>query len=200
MILSQTAEYALRATAALASTGDRLVPTAELAKLADVPMPYLAKVLQQLAGADLIRGRRGVGGGYALNRAHEDISLFDVISAVSAVRMPGPMPAESEAGDVLDSLDRVVRKATHNAINVYQTVTVADIARGTVQQNGAASNGNGHANGHSNGHAKSALNGNGNGNGHGQHADSANGQTGHDHQTNGHKPSSLAVNGNGQLH
>ena len=45
MMLSQTAEYALRATAALASCDGRLVPTAELARRAGVPTPYLAKVL-----------------------------------------------------------------------------------------------------------------------------------------------------------
>ncbi|MEM8758527.1 MAG: Rrf2 family transcriptional regulator [Planctomycetota bacterium] len=131
MMLSQTAEYALRAVASLAASGDRLVPTAELAKAADVPMPYLAKVLQQLAAADLIKGRRGVGGGYMLNRSHEEISLFDIINAVNAVRVPGENAQADDAAEtdpVLGSLERVVREATTSAISVYQTVTIADLS------------------------------------------------------------------------
>ncbi|MGP1273310.1 MAG: Rrf2 family transcriptional regulator [Phycisphaerales bacterium] len=132
MMLSQTAEYALRATASLASCPGRLVPTAELAERAGVPMPYLAKVLQQLAAAELIRGRRGVGGGYTLNRPLEEISLFDVISAVSVVRVPkqDDDSAEPVAKDhALESLERVVHEAASSALRVYQTVTVADLAK-----------------------------------------------------------------------
>ena len=146
-MLSQTAEYALRATASLAASGDRLVPTAELAERAGVPMPYLAKVLQQLASADLIRGRRGVGGGYTLNRPHDEISLFDIINAVSVVRIPTNEADQPTGDDVLGSLERVVREASSSALRVYQSVTVADLARQSqAHTNGANTNG-AHSNG-----------------------------------------------------
>src|SRR5262249_779585 len=62
-VFSQTTEYALRAMACLALAPDELVPTSVLADKTKVPANYLAKVLQQLAGGGLIRGRRGVGRG-----------------------------------------------------------------------------------------------------------------------------------------
>ena len=65
-MFSQTTEYALRAMACLAMAPDELVPTSTLAERTKVPANYLAKVLQQLASGGLIKGRRGVGGGYKL--------------------------------------------------------------------------------------------------------------------------------------
>ena len=61
-MLSQTTEYALRAMSCLAYMPDDLVSTAQLAEVTRVPMNYLAKVLQLLSKAELINGRRGVGG------------------------------------------------------------------------------------------------------------------------------------------
>ena len=62
-MLSQTVEYALRAMVCLAQSPDQLTPTPALASKTKVPPNYLAKVLQVLAQAELIEGRRGVGGG-----------------------------------------------------------------------------------------------------------------------------------------
>ena len=83
-MLSQTSEYALRAMVCLASGNGGLTPTPELAKSADVPHNYLAKVLQMLASADLVAGRRGVGGGYRLCRDPEQIKLLDIVNAACA--------------------------------------------------------------------------------------------------------------------
>ena len=61
-MFSQTTEYALRAMACLALRPQQLTSAIALADQTKVPANYLAKVLQQLAGAGLIDGRRGVGG------------------------------------------------------------------------------------------------------------------------------------------
>ncbi len=71
-MFSQTTEYALRVMAWLALSPDLLVPTLTLADKTKVPAHYLAKVLQQLASAELVTGRRGVRGGYKLARAAKD--------------------------------------------------------------------------------------------------------------------------------
>src|SRR4051812_36360166 len=85
-MFSQTTEYALRAMACLALYPDKLVPISALAELTKVPPNYLAKVLQQLAAAKLIGGRRGVGGGYRLKKPPEQVRLLDVINAVGEVK------------------------------------------------------------------------------------------------------------------
>ena len=43
---------------------------------------YLAKILGQLASAKILRSRRGLKGGYELNRRPEDITLLDIIETL----------------------------------------------------------------------------------------------------------------------
>ncbi|MEL7472972.1 MAG: Rrf2 family transcriptional regulator [Planctomycetota bacterium] len=93
-MLSQTAEYALRAMAILAYSPDELVPTPKLAEETKVPSNYLAKVLQLLAGDGLIIGRRGVGGGYRLARPAGEISMLKVVNAVESVERICSCPLE----------------------------------------------------------------------------------------------------------
>lgn len=132
-MLSQTAEYALRAVASLAPNKGQLVPTNELAKLADVPPPYLAKVLQQLAAAEIIRGRRGVGGGYTLSRDPSDISLLEVALAVGPIREPrSELTLRSKADGLADLHQLIDSSAAHLRDNLERT-TVADVAQRTDQ-------------------------------------------------------------------
>ena len=55
-------------------------------------MNYLAKVLQLLARADIVTGRRGVGGGYRLTREPKDISMLDVINAIDPIKRISSCP------------------------------------------------------------------------------------------------------------
>jgi Rrf2 family protein len=83
-ILSQTAEYALRAVVCLAAENSSLtVP--QIAGRTGVPAGYLSKVLQSLARAGLIQSQRGMGGGFRLAHAANEITIFDVVNAVDTV-------------------------------------------------------------------------------------------------------------------
>lgn len=127
-MLTQTAEYALRAMTALAMRPGESMTAAALADATRVPPDYLAKVLQQLGAAGLIRGRRGVGGGYALDRAASDVRLIDVINAVAQMRTvescplgPGSAPGE------LCSLHRAIDRALQAAIVIFEDMTIEDV-------------------------------------------------------------------------
>lgn len=127
-MFSQTTEYALRAMSCLALKPDRLVPTPTLAKQTQVPSNYLAKVLQQLAAANLIVGRRGVGGGYRLARSAKQINLLDVINAVTNVKRITSCPLGlSNHGSNLCALHRKADEAAAAVINVFHGVTLADL-------------------------------------------------------------------------
>ncbi len=65
----------------------------ELAKAEAVPSNYLVQILNELRTAGLITSRRGKQGGYALARAPEEISLFEVMRAVE-----GEILAHSQSG------------------------------------------------------------------------------------------------------
>ena len=127
-MFSQTTEYALRAMACLALTPDELVSTVELAKQTKVPSNYLAKVLQQLSTANLIGGRRGVGGGYKLARPAAKIRLMDVLAAMGAVKRVHTCPLGlPNHGPNLCPLHRAVDDAAAAAIAVFEGSTLADL-------------------------------------------------------------------------
>lgn len=82
-MLSKTSEYALRAMAWLAKQKTLVFfKTEKIAETIKAPEAYLSKILQSLNKAGLVQARKGLKGGYALNKAAELISLFDVIMAV----------------------------------------------------------------------------------------------------------------------
>jgi Rrf2 family transcriptional regulator, nitric oxide-sensitive transcriptional repressor len=91
-MISQTAEYALRAAVCLAAEPERPCTTPELARLARVPAGYLAKVMQSLVRAGLVRSRRGQGGGFTLATSPADITVLAVVNAVDPFRPLGGCP------------------------------------------------------------------------------------------------------------
>ena len=81
--ISSKADYAVRATAELASAAGQGPITAErIAKAQDIPLGFLLKILSELRHARIVRSRRGAEGGYELGRPANAITLADVIRAV----------------------------------------------------------------------------------------------------------------------
>lgn len=82
MLLSQTAEYALRATAFLATLprGSTLRAT-DLSRATGIPVSYLSKILRRLVIQGLLTGHKGHGGGFALSRPPARIRLADILKA-----------------------------------------------------------------------------------------------------------------------
>ena len=85
-MFSQTAEYALRAMVWLAEHQvDEPLGNVAIAEATKVPQTYLAKVMQALVKAELVTSRRGVGGGFVLNRSADEISVLDVVNSVDPI-------------------------------------------------------------------------------------------------------------------
>ncbi len=127
-MLSQTTEYALRAMSCLAYSPETLTPTPDLAAQTKVPANYLAKVLQSLAQAELIVGRRGVGGGYRLARPAEAISLMDVINAIDPVKPIHECPLGlPNHGANLCPLHTCMDRAARTLIQQFEGVTLAKL-------------------------------------------------------------------------
>lgn len=81
-MFSRTVEYALRAAVWLASNPESSHTSRRLAEVTLVPLNYLAKVMQTLVDAELVTSQRGLGGGFALARPADRISVLDVVNAV----------------------------------------------------------------------------------------------------------------------
>lgn len=89
-LISQTAEYALRALALIAALPDgRSLTAIELAEHATVPVHYLSKVLRRLVAAGLLSSQKGHGGGFCLARVASEIRFADVLAAVGEPLVTG---------------------------------------------------------------------------------------------------------------
>jgi Rrf2 family protein len=85
-MLSQTAEYALRAVLYLADRADdRAAPVDELAARLGAPRNYLSKTLHRLAREGVLESTRGKGGGFRLGMPPDDLPLLRVIAPFDAM-------------------------------------------------------------------------------------------------------------------
>lgn len=67
--------------ARLHGTGE-LAQIDHLAKVEAVPANFLAQILGELRNGGLVTSKRGIQGGYALARAPDQISLYDVVKVI----------------------------------------------------------------------------------------------------------------------
>jgi Rrf2 family protein len=83
MRLTRQGDYAVRVMLDLATHGtDTPVTRAQIQARQRVPAAYLAKTIQALARAGLVRTRPGANGGVSLGRAPDRVTLLRVIEAV----------------------------------------------------------------------------------------------------------------------
>lgn len=93
-MFTQTTEYALRAAVWLAENHGGAQTTQQIARATKVPAGYLAKVLQALGRAGLLRGSRGLHGGFELSRPPEEVRLIDILNVVEPIRRIRTCPLE----------------------------------------------------------------------------------------------------------
>ena len=132
MKLSHLADYAvvLMTAAARRPAGARLSAT-ELSAETGVPLPTAQKLMGQLAACGLLSSVRGAGGGFALSRPAERISLADIVEAVE-----GPIAMSACSDGKFDcALDAHCRVKPHmgvvgNAVRgALGAVTLTELAR-----------------------------------------------------------------------
>ena len=81
MNLTLESDYALRIVYHLAYCGEML-DAARLSETVGVSLRFTLKILRKLRLAGLLRSFKGAGGGYALARPAETITMYDVIVAI----------------------------------------------------------------------------------------------------------------------
>ena len=101
MKISARDEYACSAVLELSLNYDSEAPVRvqDIAQRQNIPMKFLFQIMQILKRVDIVRSRRGTEGGYVLTRAPNQITVGDVIRAMS-----GPFVQLSclESGNFLD--------------------------------------------------------------------------------------------------
>lgn len=81
-MLSQAVGYAATALSQVAAAGGRPLLVKEIAQAADMPAPYLAKIIQALARKGIVQTQRGIGGGVTLAREAAAITIYEVAVAL----------------------------------------------------------------------------------------------------------------------
>lgn len=130
-MISQTASYALRATAHLSTleVGER-ARVADISPRTDIPSHYLSKVMRMLVVAEICDSRRGHHGGFALARPAEHITFLDVLRAVGEEPTPNdcvfgygtcgsedPCPLHHQWSQIMQSFRSAASVATIATLN-----------------------------------------------------------------------------------
>lgn len=128
-MFSQTQDYALRAIIWIAQQNLKLgeckpYGNEHIARGTKVAPSYMAKVLQHLAEAAILGSRRGVGGGFHLLRDIDELTVFEVISAVDPIQRITACPLElkthrdcrcpmhARLDEAMELVEKALRKST----------------------------------------------------------------------------------------
>ena len=136
-MISQTAEYALRAVVFLGSHVGQPVTTQRVAAATRVPAGYLSKVLQALGKAGLVEARRGLRGGYFLARPLDALTVLDVINSVDPLQRitSCPLGLNGHRG-TLCALHHKLDEGIARIESVFQATTIGQL----VGERGAGQN------------------------------------------------------------
>ena len=128
-MLSKTAEYALRTVACLAGDTSRVESADSLCERTKVPRRYLHKVLQDLVHAQLVHSRPGPGGGYSLSRSSDEISILDVVNAVTPLERIRHCPLGLRSHTSLCPLHEQLDRAYAATEDAFASVTIEQVLR-----------------------------------------------------------------------
>jgi Rrf2 family transcriptional regulator, nitric oxide-sensitive transcriptional repressor len=130
-VLSQTAEYGLRAVLMIAKEDGRPVGAARLAGQLRIPPNYLSKTLHQLARAGILRSSRGRLGGFRLAKPPDRTLLIDVVSPFGELQarqsclLGRPVCSDSTACAAHQSWKRVAEMVA----DFFRETSVADLLK-----------------------------------------------------------------------
>ena len=134
MRVSTRGDYACRALLAMALRGEHSTPISvrDIAERTALPQPYLEQILLSLKGAGIVRSKRGVGGGYMLSRAPEELTLSEVVRAVDGPIVAGDF-GEPHTDGACDHQGQCVLLAVWGHVGdhmrkLLDSFTLADIA------------------------------------------------------------------------
>jgi Rrf2 family nitric oxide-sensitive transcriptional repressor len=127
-MFSQKVEYALRAMVHLAAEAPAARTVEQIAQATRVPPAYLAKVIQELVHAGLLRSQRGVGGGISLVKTPAELTILEVVNAVDPIKRINHCPLGLAAHGVnLCPLHRRVDNALALVEEAFRSTTLAEV-------------------------------------------------------------------------
>lgn len=143
MRLSDGVEWGVHVCVLLAALpDDTALAAAKLAEYHGVPAPYLAKHLQALAGAGVLRTVKGARGGYRLARPPAEITVLEVVEAIdgdesafrcSEIRRRGPLAMPAREYTKMCGVHHAFVQADEAWRAELARTTIADLFMGLLQ-------------------------------------------------------------------
>ena len=123
-MFSKTCEYAIRAMIFIAQKSDRglKVGFKDIAKGIGAPEHFIAKILQQLCRAGLVRSSKGPNGGFYLDDASMNQPLAEVVKVIDGEKLFTGSPmglkncSEKKPCPLHDEF-KVIRKQMHDMLH-----------------------------------------------------------------------------------
>ena len=137
MKLTYKGDYALKAILSLSrrGVGGPVVPLAEIAGEQDIPMKYLEQIMLVLKGAGYVASKRGVGGGFTLQKAPEDITVGEIVRLIEGPIEPIACAARGHDVDCGDAdccaFQEIWEKVSGATASIIDTVTFSQVMRRT---------------------------------------------------------------------
>ena len=128
MQLNRSTDYAIQMLLYLAKAG-KTVSSSKLAAAIGVSHRYLLQISTKLRAAGFIRAAHGSSGGLALDKAPEEISLYDVILGMEGIIKTGEIcgvPSDEVSKEML-MLKNEYRKVDCMLERVLKEITLARI-------------------------------------------------------------------------
>jgi Rrf2 family protein len=143
-MISVTAEHAIRALAEMARRPQGEVILGKLlARTAEIPRNYLAKILWLLGNAGIIDATRGSGGGYRLRRDPKKIHLIEVVELFDRPSRNSHcfLNCQRECSDADSCIARTRWREVRQAFEGFlKLTTVAEIAESSQDTRGESTN------------------------------------------------------------
>ena len=119
-MISQTVEYALRAIVTIAQHDGAPCTAQKIAEITQVPAPYLSKMMQGMVRAQLVASKRGLHGGFVLNKDPKELTIWEIVDAVEPFKRIRECPLGIGSHGRLDTAMEMVEQS-------FRETTVADV-------------------------------------------------------------------------
>ncbi len=134
-MISLTAEYALRAAAFLAAARGESKTVTQVSQATQIPPDYLSKVLQEMSKSGLVRSQRGMYGGFRLVKEPSEVTVLQVVEAVSPLPRIDECPLDIEhPGGGLCPIHKLIDEAAAQVKRTFSSATLADLVDATEER------------------------------------------------------------------
>ena len=129
MKLSTTAHYGLIAAGYIAEqTEQSWVMASKISAKYDIPEAYLLRIMKEMVKSNILRSKRGPGGGYLLARPAKEITLLEIVEVAG-----GPISSQLDMAELTDNvefsveMEKVCNKAFERAASILSKAKLSNM-------------------------------------------------------------------------